>query len=332
MDTGESPHRLAEVRRASRRAILAMGAMALLAAGCAQPVPEHPRTRLRFTSGTPGAGFYPLGEGLARGFERLVPGLDVEVRESEGSVSNVDAIQRGVADIGLAYADVAYIAFVGRIEGRPRFDHLRGIAVLHRTPLNVVVRRDSSIRSIADLRGRRVATGLSGSGSALTASLLLKAFGLGPHDVRTESLRYNEAAVRLVAGDLDALLVVGSQPLEAVTMATQAGARILPLEGPVIEQLLRADPFFIRASIAAGAYPGHLRAVHTIGVDNLLVCRDDVNEQLVHDLAQRVFEILPELQGPHAAAGALDLERAPATPIPLHPGAARYYREREISR
>ena len=324
--------RLAEACRPPRRAMLAMGAMAVLAAGCAQPVPEHPRTRLRFTSGTPGAGFYPLGEGLARGFERLVPGLDVEVRESEGSISNVDAIQRGVADLGLSYADVAYIAFVGRLEGRSRFDHLRGIAVLHRTPLHVVVRRGSSIRSIADLRGQRVATGLPGSGSALTASLLLKAFGLGVHDVRTESLRYNEAAARLVTGDLDALLVVGSQPLEAVTMATRAGARILPLEGPAIERLLAADPFFIRASIAKGAYPGYSQAIHTIGVESLLLCRDDLSESLVHDLAQRLSEILPALPRPQGLAGMLDLERAPATPIPLHPGAARYYREREISR
>jgi TRAP transporter TAXI family solute receptor len=332
MDTEQLLRRLAGVGHAPRRATLAIGATVLLAAGCGQPVPEHPRTRLRFTSGTPGAGFYPLGQGLARGFERLLPGLDVEVHESEGSVSNVDAIQRGVADLGLSYADVAYVAFVGQLEGRSRFDHLRGIAVLHRTPLHVVVRRGSSIRSIGDLRGQRVGTGFSGSGSALTASLLLKAFGLGVHDVRTESLRYNEAAARLVTGDLDALLVVGGEPLEAVTVATAAGARILPLEGPAIEHLLRADPFFIRASIAKGVYPGHSRAIHTIGVDNLLVCRDDLNEQLVHDLAQRLFEILPDLQGPHAAAGALDLERAPATPIPLHPGAARYYREREISR
>jgi TRAP transporter TAXI family solute receptor len=256
----------------------------------------------------------------------------VEVRESDGSVSNVDAIQSGASDIGLSYADVAYIAFVGQLDGRTRFDHLRGIAVLHRTPLHVVVRRGSSVRSMADLRGQRVATGLPGSGSALTASLILKAFGLGVPDVRTESLRYNEAAARLVTGDLDALLVVGSQPLEAVTIATRAGARILPLEGPAVEQLLSADPFFIRASIRGGAYPGHPQAIHTIGVESLLVCRDDLNEQLVHDLTQRLFEIVPTLTGPQASAGMLDLERAPATPIPLHPGAARYYREREISR
>lgn len=300
--------------------------------GCAQPVPQAPRVRLRLTSGTPGAGFYPLGEGLARGFERTVPNLDVEVHESEGSVSNIDAIQRGVADIGLSYADVAYVAFVGQLDGRPRFDRLRGIAVLQRAPLHVVVRNGSSIRSIADLRGRRVGTGLPGSGSALTAGLVLKAFGLGAADVHAESLRYNDAAARLVKGDLDALLVIGSQPLEAVKIATRARARILALEGPAIEQLLRANPFFIRASIAGGTYPGHVLPIHTIGVESLLVCRDDLGEQLVHDLTQQLFEILPSLSALPASARMIDLERAPATSIPLHPGAARFYREREISR
>ena len=318
--------------RAPLTVIVATISAVALTIACARPVPEPPRTKLRFTSGTPGAGFYPLGEGLARGYERTLSGLDVEVRESEGSVSNVDAIQRGAADIGLSYADVAYIAFVGQLEGRPRFDRLRGIAVLQRTPLHVVVRDGSSIRSIADLRGRRVATGLPGSGSALTAGLVLKAFGLSTVDVRAVSMRYNDAATQLVKGNLDALIVLGSQPLEAVKVATRAGARILALEGPAIEQLLRADPFFIRASIAGGTYPGHLQPIHTIGVESVLVCRDDLDEQLVHDLTQRLFEILPSLPGLQATAGMLDLERAPATSIPLHPGAARYYREREISR
>ena len=318
--------------RAPLTVIVATISAVALTIACARPVPEPPRTKLRFTSGTPGAGFYPLGEGLARGYERTLSGLDVEVRESEGSVSNVEAIQRGAADIGLSYADVAYIAFVGQLEGRPRFDRLRGIAVLQRTPLHVVVRDGSSIRSIADLRGRRVATGLPGSGSALTAGLVLKAFGLSTVDVRAVSMRYNDAATQLVKGNLDALIVLGSHPLEAVTVATRAGARILALEGSAIEQLLRADPFFIRASIAGGTYPGHLQPIHTIGVESVLVCRDDLDEQLVHDLTQRLFEILPALPGLQASAGMIDLERAPATSIPLHPGAARYYREREISR
>ena len=210
------------------RALACVLAVAIAVGACGAAPPERPRTRLRFTSGTKGAGFYPLGEALAREYERVLSSLDVEVHESEGSVSNVRAIQRGDADVGLAYADVAYIARVGHLDGqREPFDRLRGIAVLHRTPLHVVVRPGSSVRTIADLRGRRVVTGLPGSGSALTAGLVLKAFGLDAHDVRVESMRYNDAAVRLIRGDADALLVLGSQPLEAVTTAARAGGRIL---------------------------------------------------------------------------------------------------------
>jgi uncharacterized protein len=321
------------LRRVCRTAaVVALGAAAWSAACRPAPPEGRPRTRLRFTSGTPGAGFYPLGEALAREYERVLSSLDVEVHESEGSVSNLDAIQGGAADVGLAYADVAYMAFLGRLEGRPKFDKLRGMAVLHRTPLHVVVRAGSSIRTMGDLRGRRVATGRLGSGSALTAGLVLKAFGLDTRDVHAESLLYNEAAARLVKGDVDALLVVGTQPLEAVAAATRAGARLLPLDGAAVEGLRHAYPFFIRASIPAGTYPGQQTAIRTIGVESLLVCRADLSEKLVHDLTQRLFEILPTLPALQATVGVIDLERAPATPIPLHPGAARYYREREISR
>jgi TRAP transporter TAXI family solute receptor len=96
--------------------------------------------------------------------------------------------------------------------------------------------------------------------------------------------------------------------------------------------LRQAYPFFSRAVIPSGTYPGQGKAVRTIGVDSLLVCRADLSEALVHDLTQRLFEILPLLSSSQQSLGPIDLDRAPATPIPLHAGAARYYRERELSR
>ena len=304
-----------------------------VAAACVQPAPERPRTRVRFTSGAPGGGFYPLGLALAREYERVLPNLDVQVRQSDGSANNLEAIQRGDADIGLSHADAAYLAYVGRAEGdRGGFDRLRAIAMLQLAQVHVVVRRDSGIRSVEDLRGRRVSMGRPSWASTSTAVLVLKAFGLTVNEVRVQPIQYDEAAARVSRGTLDALLVTGTYPLTAVASATAAGARILTLDGPATDALRREYPFFSRTTIPADTYPGQHEAVHTIGVPTLLVCRAGLDEGLAHDLTQRLFEILPSLPPLQASLGQMDLQQAPATPIPLHDGAARYYRERELAR
>jgi hypothetical protein len=308
---------------------LVVAVISVATASCRAPAPSPPRLVVRLTTGTPGAGFYPLGQALARAYGQSLPSLDVQVRASAGSVTNVETLQRGEADVGLAYADVAYIAFVGRLEGQPQaFDQLRGIAVLDLTPVHLVVRADSGIRDAAGLRGRRIGVGLPGSGSALTANIVLASLGIDAASVQLEPLRYVEAGSRLAAGTLDAMFVTGGDPVESVNSSTEAGAHLVPLAGPAIERLRHDYPFFRPAVIPGGTYPGHPDPIRTIGVDNLLVCRRSLDESLVHDLTARFFETLPSLP----MLTLMDLDQAPATPIPLHDGAARYYRERELLR
>lgn len=316
------------------RVIVCVLAAAFFAAGCGREVPEQPRTRIRFASGTPDGGFSPFGDALAREYERVLPSLQVVLQESEGLASGIEAIERGDADVGLSYADVAYLAYMGRLEGRGQaFKRLRGIAMLQLTRMHVVVRPGAGIARVEDLRGRRISIGrVDPTAGATTAAMVLGAYGINLRSVTLESLRHEEAAVRLADGSLDALLVSGSYPLDAVTHATRAGGRILSVDGPLIDRLRHAYPFFNRAVIPAGTYPGQTTAIRTIGVDSLLVCRAELPEPLVHDLTQRLFEILPLLSSSNLAQGPPDPDRAAATPIPLHDGAARYYRERELSR
>lgn len=303
--------------------------MAFAAVGCHQTVPAAPRSVVRLTTGTPGAGFYPLGQALGRAYSQASRSLDVQVRDSVGSVTNVEALQRGDADVGLSYADVAYMAYAGRLERHEdSFGELRGIAVLELTPVHLVVRADSGIREPAELRGHRIGVGLPGSGSALTADIVLAALGIDGSAVRLEPLRYVEAGSRLAAGTLDAMFVTGGDPMASVRLSTAAGARLMPLTGPAIERLRHDYPFYRTAVIPGGTYPGHPDPIQTIGVDNLLICRKSLDESLVHEFTLRFFEILPSL----SMLTLMDVDQAPATPIPLHDGAARYYRERELSR
>jgi TRAP transporter TAXI family solute receptor len=301
---------------------------------CAPAAPPRPaQAVVRFSTGTPGGGFYPLGEGLARAYERSMRTVTFQINPTAGAVTNVEAIQRGDADLGFAFADVAYIAYIGRLGGASQaFDRLRGIAVMQLTPVHLVVGRDSRIREVGDLRGRRIGVGPPGSGTALTAGLILQAFGIDESAVHVEQLQFNDAADRLVKGTLHAMFDTAIYPAASVTMATRAGARLMPLAGPPIERLRHEYPFLRVTVIPRDTYPGGAQTIRTIGVDSLLVCRRDLDETLVYDLTRRFFEALPSMSSSQGALRFMDLDQAPATPIPLHDGAARFYRERELLR
>jgi TRAP transporter TAXI family solute receptor len=322
--------RWSQVRLVVFTLVCVLGGIACTANGAGEPQ----RTRLRLTTGLPGAGFHPLGEDLASAFGRSWVGVDIDIRESPGSVNNVEAIQNGIADVGFAFADVAYTAFVGQLDG---LDHplsrLRGIAVLQLTPLHLVASGTSTIHQVRDLRGRRIGLGPPGSGTALTAGLVLDAFGLGPGEYAPELLRFDDAAARLVAGTLDAIFVNASYPAESVRFATAAGARLIPIRGTAIDRLRHNYPFFRLTTIpAGGVYPGQPATIHTIGVDTVVVCRSDLSEAFVYEFTRRFFDALPSLTSSQQSLRLIDLDQAPDTPIPLHEGAARFYREREIRR
>jgi uncharacterized protein len=306
----------------------------LTLSGACAPVPSELPSRaavVRFSTGAPGGGFYPFGAALADAFAKTLRDITIEVKPSTGAVANVKAIQAGEADVGFAFADVAYLAYVGELDGEPsRFDQLRAIAVLQLTPVQLVARKASGIESVDDLRRRRVSVGPPGSGTALTTRLIFEAFGITPADVYTESLSFNEASVRLTNGTLDAMFDTAIYPAESAERALRAGARLVPITGPGVERLRRAYPFLKPTLLPRDTYPG-ANAITTVGVDSLLVCHRALDETIVHDLTAKLFQALPSMSSFRRLRLA-ELDEAPAAPIPLHDGAARYYREQELLR
>jgi TRAP transporter TAXI family solute receptor len=290
---------------------------------------------IRLTTGLPGASFNPLGTGLARAYSRAYPEVAFKVVPSRGSIDNLDALQRGTAELGLAFTDVAYLAFVGqghRRTERTSYERLRGIAVLQLTPLQVMVRPHSSVTAVHQLRGGRLALGPSGSGTALTAELILRSFGLTRNHIHAVSLPFMEAAEQLVDGELDGAFVSAGYPADSVHYAATAGARLIDVTGPVVDTLRAEYPFLRVARIPGGTYPSHDTPIRTVGVDTMLACREDLDEMLVYRLTKTLFEALPGLAARLDSLKSMDLDQVAATPIPLHSGAARYYRERELSR
>jgi hypothetical protein len=307
---------------------------ALLPAACrGRPAAVPPRSLVIVTGGTAGV-YYPVGQDLARAFMSRLPDVRVEVRATPGSVFNVDALDGGEADLAMTQGDAAYAAYSHGTAGRP-LPHaaLRAIGVVYTNFAQVAARRDGPIRTIASLKGHRVGVGPTGSHTEVTARIVLAAHGLGPSDVHAEALAFDEAANRLRARQLDAIFVMASYPVPAIRAANEAvGIRMLPIRREVVEGIRDGYPFYRPRAIPRGTYADQDEDVETLAVDNVLACRAGLDEDLVHELTRVLLDSLPEIVRAHAAGGGFDPEQAPAAPIPLHPGAARFYRERELSR
>jgi TRAP transporter TAXI family solute receptor len=185
---------------------------------------------------------------------------------------------------------------------------------------------------LAHLKGRNIAVGPPGSGTAVTSELLLRAFGIRLDQVNQHSLPFAELTHALTDGDLECAFVVSADPVDAVSSATAAGARLLSVSGPTINRLRAAYPFLRSTVIPGGLYRGHTDPVETVADDVLLVCRATMDELLVRRLTAALFEVLPQLALSLDYVRLMDIERSPATPIPLHPGAGWYYREAQLER
>jgi TRAP transporter TAXI family solute receptor len=308
--------------------VLCGTAIAAVCQSCRASVPEKPVHRvIRLMSGEPSAN--QINEVTVNAFSSL-PGVDLELHPSPGGITSARALQQGKADLALSGADVAYLAFAGQLEqSTGPFDQLRGIAVLPLNATHLIVRTRSGIRTIADLKGRHVSLGGPGSGGSLTARFILEAFGINSSLYRSDMIEFNEALRRIGQGQLDAMFVSLPFPDDRLRDAIRAGASVIPITGPAIKRLLRTYPFFKFVLIPRSSYP-ELPAIHTIGNDILLICRRDLDEPLVYEVTKRLFEGLSELtpyQGPP-----FDMDQAAATLIPLHDGAARFYREEELRR
>ncbi len=247
---------------------------------------------------------------------------------------NVQAVQQAKADVAFTQGDVAYFAYRRGTESDPRpHTKLRGIAVLWVNTVQLVVPRNSNVHVVDDLRGRRVGVGSPGSGTQIVARLVIEGHGVNYGDVKAEQLSFSEAVERIEQKTLDAAFVVASYPVSAVSdMNTAFGIRLIPVSRRIVDRIRTDYPFMKPMLIPGDTYAGQEGDLDTVGVDNILVCRDDLPEELVYQLTRVLYDSLGQLATADAAARLIDPEQGPTTPIPLHPGAARFYREREILR
>jgi TRAP transporter TAXI family solute receptor len=308
-------------------AALAAFALTLVAVGTAprssNSAPPHVRVRL-----IPDTTFH---DALAREYQRLLPDLQFELVRAVGSVQTVEAIERGDADVGFALADVAYFAYLDGTHHRTGSEStLRGIAALAIAPMHLLARDGLRATTVHDLVGYRIGVGTALSGQSALQGLLFTAFGLGSQIVQTDR---RSDRVDLLAGGVDATFATAYYPAPTVVAAMNRGARLVPIDGPVAIQIEQRYPFVRGVVIPAGTYPHQAEDVVTLGVQRVLVGSSRLDPQVAHELTRVFIDTLPSLSSSlHTSVRLTNLERASATPIPLHAGAAQYYRERELTR
>ena len=242
------------------------------------------------------------------------------------SQKRLEALQEGSIDVASAVADVTYLAFNGRLPDHPApLQKIRGMALMNRAVVHLLI--GPTVDPSRGFRGLRIVLGDPASGNNALGERLVNSTGVSTSEIHGEFAPYDTAVEKLLKGDVDALIVTVLPPQEPVARALRGGARLLEINGPEVEALRVYYPLLRRTLLSGGTYPGQDRPLHTVGVDLVLVCRADLDNELVYELTRALFEDVPQ-----RIRRQLDPQRAPATVIPLHSGAARYYRERELSR
>ena len=263
-------------------------------------------------------------------FAAQLKDLQVELTQTNYSTTALAMLQRRQVDAVFTFASFAYLASTGRLTGITNFPNdVRGIAELPSRPVQVLVGAKSGITSVAGLRAHRVSIGPIGSNTNLVAQLLLPAFGISPVAFTAEHLVLHEASQRLIAGTLDAFFANGYRYPD-VAEALRHGARMLQIEGTEIDRSRTTYPLLRPTVIPIGTYPTVDAAVHTVGVDEIFLCRADLDEGIVHELTRALIEVVARRDLEIEALKYMDLNAASSTAVPLHSGAARYYREREL--
>lgn len=283
------------------------------------------------TGGTAGT-YYPIGGMIANAVSQ--PGkIIVTAQASNGSLANVNGIAGGAMESGFSQSDVATWAQTGKglFEGKPSIAELRLIANLYPETIHVVVKKGSGIKSIAELKGKRVALDEPGSGTLVNARLVLAAFGLKESDIKPEYIKPNQASDKMKDGALDAFFFVGGAPAGAIAELASSGAGIelLPITGAQADTLRRGNPFFANDSVPAATYKD-VAAVNTLSVGAQWVTSAKADTETVYQITKSLYSDATQkaLAAGHAKGKLITVKNAVlGAGIPFHPGAERFYKE-----
>ncbi len=309
------------------KAIVVAAALGVAALASAQS------TRLSIGTGGTGGVYYPMGGGMAAILSKYVPGWEATAEVTGASVANLQLIGQGKQDFGFTMADAAWDAVSGLAKFKDKKVEARTLMVLYPNKMHVVTTEASGIKSVTDLKGKRISTGEPNSGTEVMALRLLEAAGIDK-DVQRERLSVAEGVNAIKDRKIDALIWVGGLPTAAITdLATTPGTTVKLLDHAQYADAMNKKwgPLYVKGTTPANTYKGQTTDVSNLDVWNLLVADRKMSDQMAYTIVKTLMEKKDELVAVHREAKNITLEaQASGSPIPFHPGARKYFEERGV--
>jgi TRAP transporter TAXI family solute receptor len=283
------------------------------------------------TGGTSGV-YYPLGVALGKLYGDKIPGIKTQVQATRASVENLQLLEQGRGEIAFTLGDSLKAAWDGDEEAgfKAKLGKLRTLGAIYPNYIQLVATKESGINTIADLKGKSLSVGAVRSGTELNTRAILTAAGLSYKDLgKVEYLPFAESVDLMKNRQLGATLQSAGLGVSSIRdLAASNEIVVVAVPKATVDKI---GPPFVAVDIPANTYKGQDKAVPTAAVINYLVTHSGVSDDLAYQMTKLVFENLPDLASAHSAAKEITLAGAPKdSPIPLHPGAERYYREKGL--
>ncbi len=282
------------------------------------------------TGGTSGT-YYPLGGALADILNKNVKGANASAQSTGASVANVNLLKEGKVDIGFIQNDISYYAVNGtEMFKDKKVGNLKALATLYPETIQIVTTDKTGVKTLADIKGKRVAVGAAGSGTEANARQILEAAGITYKDIKVQYLSFGEAASALKDGNVDVAFVTAGFPTAAIQdLATQHNVVLLPVDPAVADTLIKKYPFYTKISIPANTYNKQGTAVDAVAVKCMLVVTDKFGDDLGYDVVKALYTNLDRMKAAHNVAKAITKETGKdGVSIPLNAGAEKFFNEK----
>ncbi len=293
------------------------------------------KTRLSIATGGTGGVYYPLGGGMAALISKNLPGVEATAEVTTASVDNMKLLHTGKIALALTLPDTAWDAHEGNLKGLGEKVGVRTLMALYSNYMHIVALEGSGIKTVADLKGKRVSTGAPGSGTEVKGLRVFEAYGITPKDFKSQDrLGAVESAGALKDRKLDAFIWDGGLPTAAILdIAATPGIKItlVPHGDAIPKMVAKYGPLYFAGTIPKGTYLGMESDVPVAAATNLLVAHERMEEPLAYQITKLLLEHTADLVAVHKAATEITLKSAVVgSPVPFHPGALRYYKEKGI--
>ena len=305
-----------------------LAAAAVLLAGCNGTSDVEGKKFLNIGTGGTAGTYYPIGGAIAEVLNKEIPGMSASAQSTGASVANINMLGDGEIDLATVQNDIAYYAAHGtEMFKDKKVDGLQGIASLYPETCQFVTLKSSGIKSLAELKGKRVAVGAVGSGVEANVRQILAAYGVTYSDIDAQYLSFAEGASALKDGNVHVAVLTAGYPTASVQdIASQNPVRLLPVEEKIADDLIAQYPFYTKTVIPAGTYAGFDEEVSSVAVMAMLVAGPSVNADLGYSVTKAIFGNLDRLQAAHAVGKQITKDTAKAgMSLPMNAGAERYF-------